>query len=83
MTVRSVEECISIYTRGPSSVALSLLNDEEVILLAQSGKIAAYALERALGNTNEHFERAVRVRRALICKCIRVYTHRRDLTTEL
>lgn len=74
MTVRSLEECIAIYTRGTSSVTLSLLNDEEVILLAQSGKIAAYALERALGNTNEHFERAVRVRRALICKYSRIYS---------
>ncbi|KAF9068907.1 hydroxymethylglutaryl-coenzyme A reductase-domain-containing protein [Rhodocollybia butyracea] len=66
--VRSLEECIDVFENGPRpvSVALSLLNDEEVILLAQNGKIAAYALEKLLGNTE--FERAVRVRRALISR---------------
>jgi len=42
------------------------LNDEEVILLAQNGKIAMYALEKILGN--DELERAVRIRRALVCK---------------
>jgi hydroxymethylglutaryl-CoA reductase (NADPH) len=67
--VRSLEECIEVFENGPRpvSVALSTLNDEEVILLAQNGKIAAYALEKVLGNTE--YERAVRIRRALICKC--------------
>lgn len=66
--VRSLEECINIYDNGPRpvSVALSMLNDEEVILLAQNGKIAAYALEKVLGNTE--YERAVRIRRCLICE---------------
>ncbi|KAJ4468808.1 hydroxymethylglutaryl-CoA reductase [Lentinula aciculospora] len=66
--VRSLEECIEIFENGPRpvSVALSLLNDEEVILLAQNGKIAAYALEKVLGNTE--YERAVRIRRALISR---------------
>ncbi|KAJ3762221.1 hydroxymethylglutaryl-coenzyme A reductase-domain-containing protein [Lentinula raphanica] len=66
--VRSLEECIDIFENGPRplSVALSLLNDEEVILLAQNGKIAAYALEKVLGNTE--YERAVRIRRALISR---------------
>lgn len=68
MMVRSLEECLDIFDNGPRplSLSLSLLNDEEVILLAKNGKIAAYALEKVLGS-NE-LERAVRIRRALICK---------------
>lgn len=67
--IRSLEECINIFENGPRpvSVSLSLLNDEEVILLAQNGKIQAYALEKVLGD----LERAVLIRRALIC----TYTH--------
>lgn len=64
--VRSLEECIEIFENGPRpvSVSLSMLSDEEVILLAQNGKIAAYALEKVLGD----LERAVFIRRALICE---------------
>ncbi|KAE9385401.1 hypothetical protein BT96DRAFT_1007070 [Gymnopus androsaceus JB14] len=60
LSVRPLEELVSIYDNGPrpTSLTLSLLNDEEVILLAQNGKIAAYALEKELGNTKEGFERA-------------------------
>lgn len=63
---RSLEKCIDIFENGPRpvSVSLSILSDEEVIMLAQNGKIAAYALEKVLGN----LERAVRIRRALICE---------------
>ena len=43
-----------------------MLNDEEVIMLAENGKVAAYALEKMLGD----FDRAVRIRRALICECL-------------
>lgn len=66
--VRSLEECVDIFENGPRpvSASLALLNDEEVILLSQTGKIAAYALEKLLGN----LERAVTIRRALICKLI-------------
>ncbi|TFK41635.1 hydroxymethylglutaryl-coenzyme A reductase-domain-containing protein [Crucibulum laeve] len=66
--VRSLEECIDVFENGPRplSASLALLNDEEVILLAQNGKIAAYALEKVLG-PNE-LERAVRIRRALISR---------------
>lgn len=66
--IRSLAECIEIFENGPrpASVALSLLNDEEIVLLAQNGKIAAYALEKVLGG-NE-LERAVRVRRMLVCE---------------
>ena len=66
MEVRSLAECVDIFENGPRpvSVALQTLNDEEIILLSQTGKIAAYALEKMLGD----FDRAVRIRRALICK---------------
>jgi hydroxymethylglutaryl-CoA reductase (NADPH) len=65
---RPLKELIEIYENGPkpASVALEMLTDEEVILLAQNGKIAAYALEKVFGN--ERLERAVRVRRALVCE---------------
>jgi hydroxymethylglutaryl-CoA reductase (NADPH) len=59
---RSLEECSMVFNGGPNGV--QQLNDEEVILLAQQGKIAAYALEKVLGD----LERAVLIRRALICK---------------
>jgi hydroxymethylglutaryl-CoA reductase (NADPH) len=63
--IRSLEECVDIFENGPRpvSVSLSLLKDEEVILLAQNGKIQAYALEKVLGD----LERAVLIRRALVC----------------
>ena len=66
VNTRPLEELIDIFENGPrpASVALQMLNDEEVILLAQNGKIAPYALEKVLGD----LERAVRVRRALICR---------------
>ncbi|KAE9396484.1 hypothetical protein BT96DRAFT_958205 [Gymnopus androsaceus JB14] len=76
LPVRPLEELVSIYDNGPrpTSLTLSLLNDEEVILLSQNGKIAAYALEKELGNTKEGFERAVRVRRALISRASKTQT---------
>ncbi|KAH9477218.1 3-hydroxy-3-methylglutaryl-coenzyme A reductase [Psilocybe cubensis] len=66
--VRSLSQCIDIFENGPRPVSesLALLNDEEVIMLAQCGKIAAYSLEKVLG-MNE-LERAVRIRRALISR---------------
>ncbi|KAI0305163.1 hydroxymethylglutaryl-coenzyme A reductase-domain-containing protein [Multifurca ochricompacta] len=70
--VRSLEECIDIFENGPRpvSVSLSLLNDEEVILLAQNGKIQAYALEKVLGD----LDRAVLIRRALISRSTKTKT---------
>lgn len=64
--VRSFEEIVEIFENGPRPVAnsLAMLNDEEVILLSQKGKIAAYALEKMLSDN----ERAVSIRRALICE---------------
>jgi hydroxymethylglutaryl-CoA reductase (NADPH) len=58
---RSLEECVDIYAGG---VGASNLSDEEVILLVEKGKIAPYALEKAL----KDLERAVRVRRAVISR---------------
>ena len=68
LVVRNLKECIDIYENGPrpASLALDMLNDEEVVMLAQNGKIAAYALEKVLGG--ERLERAVRIRRALVCE---------------
>ncbi|KAJ2925104.1 hypothetical protein H1R20_g12000, partial [Candolleomyces eurysporus] len=68
--VRSFEECLEVFENGPRplSKSLALLNDEEVILLATNGKIAAYALEKVLGNGPMELERAVRIRRALISR---------------
>lgn len=65
-TVRPLQELIAISEDSSRTIdqSLKLLNDEEVILLAQNGKIAAYALEKKLLD----LERAVRIRRALICK---------------
>jgi hydroxymethylglutaryl-CoA reductase (NADPH) len=65
--VRPFEECVKIFENGPDGV--DVLNDEEVILLAQEGKIASYALEKVLRD----FERAVRVRRAIICEFFSQY----------
>ncbi|PPR02206.1 hypothetical protein CVT26_012098 [Gymnopilus dilepis] len=69
--IRPLAECIDIFENGPRpvSASLALLNDEEIILLCQNGKIAAYALEKVLG-MNE-LERAVRIRRALISRASR------------
>ena len=64
--VRPLAELVEIFEQGPRpvSASLALLTDEEVILLCQTGKIAAYALEKVLND----LERAVSIRRALICK---------------
>jgi hydroxymethylglutaryl-CoA reductase (NADPH) len=60
---RSLKELIDIFD-NEKPLALTMLNDEEIIKLAQHGKIPAYNLEKVLG----HHERAVRIRRALICE---------------
>lgn len=58
---RPFEECVEVYAGG---AGIFLLSDEEVILLAQKGKIASYALEKTL----QDHERAVRIRRALVSR---------------
>ena len=64
---RTLDECIDIFENGPRPISdsLALLNDEEIIMLAQNKKVAEYALEKVLGPAE--LERAVRIRKALIC----------------
>lgn len=60
---RSLAICTKIFDGG---VGASLLNDEEIIMLVKNSVIAAYALEKVLGD----LERSVFIRRALICAYI-------------
>ncbi|GAA5907481.1 hypothetical protein JCM6882_003872 [Rhodosporidiobolus microsporus] len=60
-TPRELETCVKIFDNGNGA---QLLNDEEVVMLVQKGKIAAYALEKLL----KDYERAVAIRRALISR---------------
>ncbi|GAA6004428.1 uncharacterized protein JCM10292_007063 [Rhodotorula paludigena] len=60
-TPRDLETCVKLFDGGAGAV---LLNDEEIILLVQKGKIAAYALEKTL----KDYQRAVAIRRALISR---------------
>ena len=66
--LRPFEDCIAIYEDASRSKAdsLDLLSDEEVIMLVDRGKIAPYALEKMFGMGE--LERAVRIRRAVVCK---------------
>jgi len=68
--VRSYEECLEIFENGPRPVSqsLALLNDEEIILLSNKGKIPPYNLEKMLGMGPVELERAVRIRRALVSR---------------
>ena len=56
--VRPLDEVLTLI--GTPEV----LTDEEIISVVQSGKMAAYALEKVLGD----FERAVHIRRALVSR---------------
>lgn len=58
--MRPLDECVEILKGGLGPFQLS---DEEIILLVQKGKIPPYALEKTLQN----LERAVKIRRAVIC----------------
>lgn len=58
---RPLERVLETYDGGAGA---ALLSDEEVIMLVQSGALPAYALEKKL----QDFERAVRVRRAVISR---------------
>lgn len=66
---RSFEECLRVYEAGRGDNKIKL-NDEEIILLVQRGRIATYALEKVLGD----HERAVLLRRAIICKQLSLQT---------
>lgn len=59
--VRPFEQLLDIYAGGGG---VFMLNDEEIIVLAQKGKIAGYALEKTLQDPS----RAVRIRRALVSR---------------
>lgn len=59
---REFDEVVRIF----EAEGAGALTDEEVVLLGQRGKIAPYALEKVLGD----FERAVKIRRALICESL-------------
>ncbi|KAI8055515.1 hydroxymethylglutaryl-coenzyme A reductase-domain-containing protein [Syncephalis plumigaleata] len=56
---RDEETCLSLLATTPAE-----LTDEEVIALVQSNKLPGYALEKKLGD----FERAVKIRRAVISR---------------
>ncbi|SCZ96778.1 BZ3500_MvSof-1268-A1-R1_Chr4-1g06711 [Microbotryum saponariae] len=60
-TPRDLETCAKIFDNGAGAL---LLNDEEIIMLVQKGKVAAYALEKLL----KDYERSVAIRRALISR---------------
>ncbi|THV07099.1 hypothetical protein K435DRAFT_710430, partial [Dendrothele bispora CBS 962.96] len=74
--IRPLKELVDIYENGPKPVSIALqgMNDEEIISLSHNGKIAAYALEKVLGNTPSGLERAVKIRRALISRASRTGT---------
>ncbi|KAJ7054455.1 hydroxymethylglutaryl-coenzyme A reductase-domain-containing protein [Mycena amicta] len=67
---RPLSDLICLMAVLPKSNGLLELSDEEIVLLAQNGKIAAYELEKVLAPARETcgLERAVRVRRALISR---------------
>ena len=57
--IRSVTECLQILTQGRPQELL----DEEVVALTLQKKIPLYALEKTL----KDLERAVKIRRAVVC----------------
>ncbi|KAK9895236.1 hypothetical protein P389DRAFT_90224 [Cystobasidium minutum MCA 4210] len=60
-TLRPLDEVVNIFAAGKGAL---LVSDEEVILMVQKGKLAAYALEKLLKDNL----RAVKIRRALISR---------------
>ncbi|KAJ6455873.1 hydroxymethylglutaryl-coenzyme A reductase-domain-containing protein [Mycena sanguinolenta] len=67
---RPLEELVALMAALSKLNGLRELSDEEIVILSQAGKIAAYNLEKVLAPNNEPvgLERAVRVRRALISR---------------
>ncbi|KAF7357002.1 3-hydroxy-3-methylglutaryl coenzyme A reductase [Mycena venus] len=68
---RPLPELITLLAALPKvQMASASLSDEEVVILAQAGKIAGYALEKVLAPAQEALglERAVRVRRAVVSR---------------
>ncbi|KAG6861302.1 hypothetical protein C0995_001857 [Termitomyces sp. Mi166 len=77
---RAYEELVRLYDAGEGmhgkAEVLAGMSDEEVVLLVQKGKVAAYALEKVLsggeagwGVREAEVRRAVRVRRKVLCEC--------------
>lgn len=64
--LRPLDELVQIFDAGTGA---QLVSDEEIILMVQKGKIAAYALEKLL----KDYLRAVKIRRALICKFTAIF----------
>ncbi|KAJ3121295.1 3-hydroxy-3-methylglutaryl-coenzyme A (HMG-CoA) reductase isozyme [Nowakowskiella sp. JEL0407] len=60
--LRSIDECLEVIKAGKASQ----LSDEEVVFLAEKGKVPSYALEKTLGD----YTRAVKIRRMLIAKSV-------------
>ncbi|KAJ7160871.1 hydroxymethylglutaryl-coenzyme A reductase-domain-containing protein [Mycena filopes] len=67
---RTLDELTGLLASLPKVNGLKEMSDEEVVLLAQAGKIAGYALEKVLAPAQEQegLERAVRVRRAVVSR---------------
>lgn len=68
--IRSLEDCVEVMKEGLTAK----LNDEEVILLATTGKLPLYALEKQLKDCT----RAVSIRRAAISRLSRTKTLERS-----
>ncbi|POW20663.1 hypothetical protein PSHT_03299 [Puccinia striiformis] len=62
--VRSLDQTLEIFNSHSLDLGPSKMSNEELIVLVQQGRVAAYALEKAL----KDFTRAVRIRRALISR---------------
>ncbi|KAJ7098396.1 hydroxymethylglutaryl-coenzyme A reductase-domain-containing protein [Mycena epipterygia] len=67
---RPLPELITLLEAAPKAGGLREMSDEEVVRLAQAGKIPGYSLEKVLAPAQEPagLERAVRVRRALVSR---------------
>lgn len=86
---RPLDELVPLLPSPPNAAALTklvgTLTDEEMVTLVKSGKIAAYALEKVLGGgiesdlptekRNEKLERAVAIRRGVLCMFIIFTSH--------
>ncbi|POV95799.1 hypothetical protein PSTT_16052 [Puccinia striiformis] len=62
--VRSLDQTLEIFNSHSLDLGPSKMSNEELIVLVQQGRVAAYALEKAL----KDFTRAVRIRQALISR---------------
>ncbi|KAG0048684.1 3-hydroxy-3-methylglutaryl-coenzyme A (HMG-CoA) reductase isozyme [Gryganskiella cystojenkinii] len=70
--VRPIDECLALVKSAAGAAAVT---DEELVMLVNTNKIPAYALEKTLGDLT----RAVKIRRAIISRA----THTKTLETSL